>query len=160
LTAVRSAHPDAIFFGGYDAQAGPMVRQMKELGMPTLLLGGETLQTAKFIELAGPAAEGHFASTPGAALDGRPGGAAFAEKYRRRFGHETGLYAPYLYDSVMVVAAAMRKAGSSEPSKYGASLRANRYPGVTADIAFDADGNLAEAPLSIHRVNGGKWVLQ
>jgi branched-chain amino acid transport system substrate-binding protein len=160
LTTVRAADPDAVFFGGYDVQAGPMARQMRDLGMQTLLLGGETLQTAKFIELAGPAAEGHLASTPGAALVRRPGGRAFAERYRQRFGQETGLYAPYLYDSVMAVAAAMEKAGTADPSQYGAVLRANRYRGVTADIAFDIDGNLLEAPLSIFRVNGGKWVLQ
>jgi branched-chain amino acid transport system substrate-binding protein len=160
LTGVRSADPDAIFFGGYDAQAGPMARQMKELGMTALLLGGETLQTAKFIELAGPAAEGHLASTPGTALERRPAGKAFAEKYRRRFGQDMGLYAPYLYDSVMAIAAAMQQAGSPEPAKYGPVLRSSRYPGVTADIAFDAEGNLAEAPLSIFRVSGGRWVLQ
>ena len=160
LTVVHGTNPDAIFFGGYDVQAGPLARQMRELGMTTLLLGGETLQTAKFIELAGPAAEGHLASTPGAALERRPGGSAFTDKYRRRFGQETGLYAPYLYDSVMAIAVAMQEAGSSEPSRYSATLRANRYPGVTADIAFDADGNLLEAPLSVFRVSGGRWVLQ
>ncbi|MCU0972869.1 MAG: branched-chain amino acid ABC transporter substrate-binding protein [Burkholderiales bacterium] len=160
LTTLRGANPDAIFFGGYDVQAGPMARQMRELGMSTPLLGGETLHTAKFIELAGSAAEGHLASTPGAALERRPGGKAFAEKYRQRFGHETGLYAPYLYDSVLTIAAAMEKAGSFEPSQYSATLRSNRYAGVTADIAFDADGNLLEAPLSVFRVTGGRWVLQ
>lgn len=160
LTAVRGANPDAIFFGGYDTQAGPMARQMRELGMRAILLGGETLQTAKFIELAGPAAEGHLASRPGAALERRPGGKAFAEKYRQRFGQETGLYAPYLYDSVMAIAAAMQEAGSAEPSKYLPALRTNRYPGVTADIAFDGEGNLLDAPLSIFRVSGGRWVLQ
>jgi branched-chain amino acid transport system substrate-binding protein len=160
LTAMRSTAPDAIFYGGYDAQAGPMARQMRELGMATPLLGGETLRTARFLELAGPAAEGHLASTPGAALEGRPGGRIFAEKYRRRFGQETGLYAPYLYDSVMVIAAAMQKAGSSVPAKYLEVLRSNRHPGVTADIAFDDSGNLADAPLSIFRVSGGRWVLQ
>ena len=68
LTLIKSAKPQAIFFAGYDAQAGPLARQMKELGMDALLLGGETMNTAKFLELAGPAAEGHVASTPGAAL--------------------------------------------------------------------------------------------
>lgn len=160
LTILRSASPEAIFFGGYDVQAGPMARQMRELGMSTLLLGGETLQTAQFIELAGPAAEGHLASTPGTALQQRPGGRAFAEKYRQRFGQETGLYAPYVYDSVMAIAAAMQQAGSAVPANYLPALRAGRYAGVTADIAFDAEGNLVDAPLSIFRVSGGKWVLQ
>ncbi len=77
LTSIRKAQPDAIFFGGYDAQAGPMAKQMKELGIDVPLLGGETMNTAKFLQLAGPAAEGHIASTPGAALESRPTGKAF-----------------------------------------------------------------------------------
>jgi branched-chain amino acid transport system substrate-binding protein len=160
LTIVRGTNADAVFFGGYDVQAGPMARQMRELGMTTVLIGGETLQTAKFIELAGPAAEGHLASTPGTALEQRPGGKAFADRYRQRFGQQTGLYAPYVFDSVMAIAAAMQKAGSTVHAEYLPALRANRFPGVTADIAFDAHGNLAEAPLSLFRVTGGRWVLQ
>ena len=69
LTSIKALKPDAIFFGGYDAQAGPMARQMKTLGMSIPLMGGETMNSAKFIELAGPAAEGNIASTPGAALE-------------------------------------------------------------------------------------------
>ena len=65
------------------------------------LMGGETMNSAKFIELAGPAAEGRIASTPGAALESRPGGKAFADKYKARFNQDIGLYAPYFYDGVM-----------------------------------------------------------
>jgi branched-chain amino acid transport system substrate-binding protein len=160
LTVLKSVNPQAIFFAGYDAQAGPLGRQMKELGFIVPLLGGETINTAKFLELAGSAAEGHIASTPGAALSTRPHGQAFRERYRQRYKQEIGLYAPYFYDGVMVLAAAMQKAGSSEPAKYLTVLRQIRYPGVTADIEFDANGELKHARLSIFRVQGGKWVLQ
>lgn len=160
LTLLRGSNPEALFFAGYDAQAGPMARQMKELGMKTLLLGGETINTAKFLELAGPAAEGHIASTPGAALEKRPDGKAFAEKYRRRYQQEIGLYAPYFYDGVMVIAATMQKAGSADPAKYLPELRAIKHRGITADIEFDANGDLKQGLLSIFRVQGGKWVLQ
>ncbi len=160
LTSIRNAQPEAIFFGGYDAQAGPMARQMKELGMQIPLLGGETMNTAKFVELAGAAAEGHIASTPGAALETRPGGKAFAARYRARFGQDIGLYAPYFYDSVMVIAAAMERAGTTLPSKVLPVLRNIRHSGVTAEIAFDNAGNLQQALLSIFKVQGGKWVLQ
>ena len=68
LTVLKSGSPPAVFFAGYDAQAGPLARQMRELGLKATLLGGETINTAKFLELAGPAAEGHVASTPGAPL--------------------------------------------------------------------------------------------
>ena len=160
LTLLKSANPEAVFFGGYDAQAGPLARQMRELGVKAVLLGGETMNTAKFVELAGPAAEGHVASTPGAALARRPNGAAFAERYRQRFRQEIGLYAPYFYDGVHVIAAAMQKAGSAEPSRYLPELARIRHAGVTADIEFDARGELKQSALSIFRVQAGKWVLQ
>jgi branched-chain amino acid transport system substrate-binding protein len=160
LSSIRPAAPEAIFFAGYDAQAGPMARQMRELGYTVPLLGGETMQTAKFIELAGAAADGHVASTPGAALARRPLGREFAERYRRRYQREIGLYAPYFYDAVMVLAAAMERAGSSEPARTLAALRSIRHAGVTADIEFDANGDLRHGALSIFRVAGGKWVLQ
>jgi len=160
LTLLKSANVQAIFFGGYDTQAGPMARQIKELGVNATLLGGETLNTAKFLELAGAASEGHFASTPGAALEKRPNGKAFAERYRQRYKQGIGLYAPYFYDSVMVIAAAMQKANSADPAKYLSALQSIKYAGVTADIEFDARGDLKQGLLSIFRVQQGKWVLQ
>jgi branched-chain amino acid transport system substrate-binding protein len=66
-------------------------------------MGGETMNSAKFIELAGPAAEGNIASTPGAALESRPGGKAFAAKYKTRYNQDVGLYSPYFYDGIMVI---------------------------------------------------------
>jgi branched-chain amino acid transport system substrate-binding protein len=157
---LRAANPQAIFFAGYDAQAGPMARQMRELGVKAPLLGGETMNTAKFLELAGAAAEGHVASTPGAALENRPLGKVFAERYRQRHQQEIGLYAPYFFDGVMVIAAAMEKADSAEPARYLPELRRIRHLGITADIEFDANGDLKQGLLSIFRVQGGKWVLQ
>jgi branched-chain amino acid transport system substrate-binding protein len=157
LTSIKAAKPDAIFFGGYDAQAGPMARQMKLLGMNIPLMGGETVNSAKFIELAGPAAEGSIASTPGAALESRPGGKAFAAKYKSRFGSDVGLYTPYFYDGIMVIAAAMKAANSTDPAKYLPALTKINYPGVTADIQFDKNGDLTKGLLTIFQVKNGKW---
>jgi len=157
LTSIKAAKPDAIFFGGYDAQAGPMARQMKLLGMNIPLMGGETVNSAKYIELAGSAAEGSIASTPGAALEFRPGGKSFAAKYKSRFNSDVGLYTPYFYDGVMVIAAAMKAANSTDPAKYLPALAKIRYPGVTADIEFDKNGDLTKGLLTIFQVKSGKW---
>jgi branched-chain amino acid transport system substrate-binding protein len=159
LTSIKSANPDAIFFGGYDAQAGPMAKQMKVLGMNMPLMGGETMNSAKFIELAGPASEGSIASTPGAALESRPGGKAFAAKYKARYNSEVGLYTPYFYDGVMLIAAAMKAANSTDPAKYLPALAKIKYPGVTADIEFDPNGDLTKGLLTIFQVKNGKWVV-
>jgi len=158
LTSIKATNPEAIFFGGYDQQAGPMAKQMKQLGMDKVkLMGGETMNSAKFIELAGPAAEGAVASTPGADLLSRPGGKGFADKYKARFGQDVGLYAPYFYDGVMVIAAAMKAANSTDPAKYLPALEKINYKGVTADIAFDSHGDLTHGLLTIFVVKNGKW---
>jgi len=158
LTSIKATNPEAIFFGGYDQQAGPMAKQMKQLGMDKIkLMVGETMNSAKFIELAGPAAEGAIASTPGADLAARPGGKAFADKYKGRFGTDIGLYSPYFYDGVMLIAAAMKAANSTDPAKYLPALAKINYKGVTADIAFDAHGDLTHGLLTIFQVKDGKW---
>jgi len=157
LTSLKGKNPDAIFFGGYDQQAGPMAKQMQTLGMKTVLMGGETMNSAKFITLAGPAAEGHIASTPGAALESRPGGKAFSERYKAQFGQDIGLYAPYFYDGVMLIAAAMKAADSTDPAKYLPALAKIRYPGVTASIDFDGNGDLTHGLMTISQVKNGKW---
>jgi branched-chain amino acid transport system substrate-binding protein len=133
---------------------------MKELGLNIPLLGGETMNTAKFIQLAGPAAEGHIASTPGAALENRPHGKSFAQRYRERYKQDIGLYAPYFYDSVAVIVAAMEQAGTTVPAKVLPVLRNIRHSGITAEIAFDNAGDLQQGLLSIFKVQNGKWVLQ
>jgi branched-chain amino acid transport system substrate-binding protein len=159
LTSIKAANPEAIFFGGYDQQAGPMARQMKTLGINAKLMGGETMNSAKFIELAGPAAEGAIASTPGAALESRPGGKAFADKYKAKYNQDIGLYAPYFYDGVMLIAAAMKAADSTDPAKYLPALQKINYKGITADIAFDPKGDLTQGLLTIFEVKNGKWVV-
>ncbi len=157
LTSIKATNPEAVFFGGYDAQAGPMAKQMKLLGMNIKLMGGETMNSAKFIELAGPAADGDIASTPGAALESRPGGKAFADKYKARYHQDIGLYAPYFYDGVMLIGAAMKAANSTDPAKYLPVLAKINYPGITADFQFDANGDLTKGLLTIFEVKSGKW---
>jgi branched-chain amino acid transport system substrate-binding protein len=159
LTSIRASNPDAIFFGGYDAQAGPMAKQIKQLGLKAPLMGGETMNTEKFIELAGAAAEGNYASTPGAALEKQPKGPEFASKYKERFKQDVRLYAPYFYDGVIVLAEAMKQADSVDPKKYLSALETIKYDGVTGNIQFTDNGDLKYSLLSMYQVKNGKWTL-
>jgi len=158
LTAIKATNPEAIFFGGYDAQAGPMARQMKLLGMNAKLMGGETMNSAKFIELAGPAAEGNIASTPGAALESRPGGKAFAAKYKTRYNQDIGLYTPYFYDGVMVIAAAMKAANSTDPKAFAPAIAKLSFEGVFGTIEFNEFGDLKNPKTTLFKVEKGTWV--
>ncbi|MEY4592446.1 MAG: hypothetical protein RIR18_1341, partial [Pseudomonadota bacterium] len=118
LTKIKSKKPDLVFFGGMDSQGGPLVKQMKELGIKSALLGGDGICTPEFAKLAGAAAEGQLCSLPGMPLDKLAKGPAFLEKFTKKFGTGVQLYAPYVYDAVMVMVDSMKRADSVEPTKY------------------------------------------
>ena len=157
LTKIKGRNPDLIMFGGIDPQAGPMVKQMAELGIKAKFIGGDGMQTPNFIKLAGPASEGAMASIPGVPKEKMPGGGEFLKKYKAKFNTEVELFAPMGYDAVMVFVDAMKRAGSSEPAKFLPELKKTSYQGVIGPIAFDDKGDLVNGPITIYVVKGGKW---
>ena len=157
LTKIKGTKPDLIMFGGIDPQAGPMVKQMAQLGIKAKFMGGDGIQTPNFIKLGGDAAEGVMASIPGLPKEQMPGGNAFLGKYKAKFNAEVELYAPMGYDAVMVFIDAMKRAGSTEPAKFLPEIGKTRYQGVIGPIAFDAKGDLLNGPITIYVVKGGKW---
>ncbi len=156
LTSIKSKSPDLIFFAGMDPQAGPMARQMRQLGLKTQLLGGDGMQTPEFIKLAGAYAQGAIASNPGLTLDSMPGGKDFKEKFTQRFGPIQN-YAPYAYDAVYVMVNAMKRADSAKPSKYLPELGKTDYQGVTGRIRFDSKGDVSGGAVTLYQVKNGAW---
>jgi len=158
LTKIKGRKPDVIMFGGVDPQAGPMVKQMVELGIPARFMGGDGMQTPNFIKLAGEKeAEGVYASMPGLPKDKMPGGRQFVEKYKARYGKEVELFAPMGYDAVFVFAEAMKRAGSVDPAKFLPEVAKTNYNGVIGPIAFDDKGDLRNGPITIYEVKSGAW---
>lgn len=159
LTALKSARPQLVFFGGADAQAAPMVRQMRSLGMTMPYAGGEMVKSPNFVALAGAAAEGTLASLAGLPLERMPGGAAYAERYRARFGAAVEVYSPYAYDATRAMVAAMQRADATDPARYLPVLAQTDMAGVTgAHYAWDEKGDLREGGITVYRVERGAWV--
>ncbi|HET7833056.1 MAG TPA: branched-chain amino acid ABC transporter substrate-binding protein [Gallionella sp.] len=156
LTAVKGKQPDLLFYGGMDAQSGPMAKQIKALALNLKFMSGDGGYTPEFIKLAGDAAEGTYASLPGVPLDKMPGGKAFADRFVAKY-QPIQLYAPYCYDAVNVMIAAMQKADSVEPAKYLPALVGISHDGVTAKIQFDAKGDLKGGAVTVYQVQQGKW---
>ncbi len=156
LTSIKGKAPEVIFFGGMDPQAAPITKQMHQLGIQAQLLGGDGMQTPKFIELAGADAEGAIASIPGLPVEKMPKGAEFKQKFEAKYG-QIQLYAPYAYDAAYVMVEAMKRADSTEPAKYLPELAKTNYDGVTGKISFDGKGDLTSGPITLYKVQGGKW---
>jgi branched-chain amino acid transport system substrate-binding protein len=160
LTTIKGKKPDVVFFGGMDAVAGPMLRQMKSLGIAAKFMGGDGICSTELVKLAGDAIadnQVYCAEAGGVEGKGKAGMDAFKSKFKAKFGTEVQVYAPYVYDSLKLMVAAMVKAGSSDPAKYLPVLAATKdYPGVTGPITFDEKGDIKGGALTLKTVKGGK----
>ncbi|MGC0153046.1 branched-chain amino acid ABC transporter substrate-binding protein [Chromobacterium vaccinii] len=158
LTSVKGEKPDLLFYGGMDAQAGPMVKQMAKLGIKAAFMGADGVNTPEFAKLGGDSAEGSYASSAGAPKEKLPGYGEFSQKYKQQFQADIQSYAPYTYDAAKVLIAAMKRAGSAEPAKYLPEIAKTDYQGVTGPVKFDAKGDIQNATVSLYRLKQGKWV--
>jgi branched-chain amino acid transport system substrate-binding protein len=162
LTAIKAKNPDVIFFGGMDAVAGPMLRQMKQLGIKAKYMGGDGICTEQLPTLAGDSLgndEVVCAEAGGVVEADKKGLEDFKAAYEKKFGTNVKLYAPYTYDATMVMVAAMQKANSVEPKKYLPVLAKIHYKGVTGPIEFDKKGDMKEGTLTLYTFRDGKRVI-
>ena len=163
LTAIKAKKPDVIFFGGMDAVAGPMLRQMKQLGIDAKMMGGDGICSGKLPELAaGTMADNQVVCAEAGGIDPKDAKAVkgmedFKARFKTKFGADVQIYAPYVYDSVNLMVAAMVKAGSADPKKYLPVLaKTSGYEGVTGQISFDPKGDIKNGALTLHSYEGGK----
>ena len=160
LTTIKGKKPDVVFFGGMDAVAGPMLRQMKSLGISAKFMGGDGICSTELVKLAGDAVTDNqvfCAEAGGVEGKAKEGMEDFKKKFKAKFGADVQVYAPYVYDSVKIMVAAMVKAGSSDPAKYLPALAATKdFKGVTGPIGFDAKGDIVGGALTLKTIKGGK----
>jgi len=162
ITRIRASKPDLVFFGGMSATAGPMLRQMKQLGMNVRMMGGDGICSDEIHKLSGGTmADGQVVCAEAGGVQGeaKAGMDKFRADYKKRFGIDVQINAPYAYDAVMTMAEAMVKAGSSQPAKYLPVLSKIQYKGVTGPIAFDARGDIRDGTITLYSFKGGKRAL-
>ncbi|GAB4482518.1 MAG: branched-chain amino acid ABC transporter substrate-binding protein [Burkholderiaceae bacterium] len=156
LTKIRAAKPDVVMYGGMDATAGPMAKQMKQLGIKAKLLAGDGVCSPEFIKLAGDAADILTCSMAGEAVEKLAKGEEFKAKYKAKFNQDVQIYAPYSYDAVYVIADAIKRAGKVDKAAIVAAMPATNYTGVTGQITFDEKGDIKNGAISMFRVKDGK----
>ena len=159
LTAVKAKNPDAIFFGGMDPQAGPMLRQMEQLGMSNVkYFGGDGICTSEVAKLAaGAKTVGNIVCAEGgASLAKMPGGDAWMKRYEAKYPKQFQVYSPYTYDATFVLVDAMKRANSTDPKVYGPELMKTNFKGVTTTIAFEPTGELKNPAITLYVYKDGK----
>ena len=162
LTTIKGKKPDVVFFGGMDAVAGPMLKQMKSLGIKAKFMGGDGICSTELIKLAGDAAgddQVFCAEAGGVEGEAKAGMDDFKAKFKTKFNADVQVYAPYVYDSVKIMVAAMVAANSADPAKYLPVLAATKdFKGVTGPITFDEKGDIKNGALTLKTIKGGQLV--
>lgn len=156
LTSIKSKKPDAVFIGGYAPQGAPIKRQMKQLGIDAILLGGDGICSPEMGRLGGDAiGETVYCTQGGTMLEKAKEGKAFAEEYQKKFGRPAETYAVSFYDGMMLIAQAMKAANSVDPKQYGPALANIKYKGVVGEYEFDDKHDLKQSPVTVFRFKDG-----
>jgi branched-chain amino acid transport system substrate-binding protein len=160
LTAIKANKPDVVFFGGMDAVAGPMMRQMKQLGIEAKFMGGDGICSGELPKLsAGTMADGQVVCAEAGGVEGagKKSMEDFYAAFKKKYNADVQVYAPYVYDSVNIMVDAMVKAGSADPKVYLPVLaKTSGFKGVTGTVSFDDKGDVLNGALTLYTYKGGK----
>ena len=162
LTTLKGKKVDIVFFGGMDAVAGPMIKQMAQLGIKAKFMGGDGICSSELPKLAGDAMKDdmvYCAEAGGVEGEQKVGMDKFKADFKAKYNADVQVYAPYTYDAMNLMIASMVKADSADPAKYLPVLAATSdYKGVTGTIAFDEKGDIKNGALTLKTYKGGKPV--
>ena len=157
LTAIKAANPGGIFVPGYYTEVGLIALQAKQLGINCPIFGGDGWESSVLVSIGGAALEGDYFSThlapdePSAVVEN------FVNKYRAKYGSTPDSMAALGYDSAMLLADAIKRAGTTEGPKVRDALAATKaFQGVTGSITIDADRN-ASKPAVILTIKNGQF---
>jgi branched-chain amino acid transport system substrate-binding protein len=157
LTSIKASEPDAILASGYYTEAGLIARQARQLGINAPLLGGDGWDSPSLVEVAGEAMTGNFFSNHFSGEDSSPVIQDFIKKFRAKYSEEPDAMAALGYDSAMILADAIKRAGTTEPEKLRDAIAATKdFQGVTGRITLDEKRN-ASKPAVILTIKDGKF---
>lgn len=138
MTKIKNADPDVILLplGSYK-EVALSANQARELGIDSVLLGGDTWPSETLFEMAGPALEGSFVVNHFDYND--PAAAEVTKMYKEKYDANPEINAYMVYDAFKLLIAAIEKAGSADPQAITDALTQVEIDGVTGHISLSAD---------------------
>ena len=161
LTAIKAANPDGIFLPGYYTEVGLIVLQARQLGITCPIFGGDGWESSSLVPIGGKALEGCYFSTHYSPESTSPAVQNFVKAYKAKYNQTPDAMAALGYDSAMILADAMKRAGTIDPAKVRDALAATKdFHGVTGDITIDANRNASKPAVILEIKNGGFHFVQ
>ena len=159
---IAASGADAIFYGGYDAQAALLAKSLKAAGFKGRTVTGNGGKSSIFTKGAGTAGDGwYFTCGCQDATTAAPA-KAFAAAYTTKFKTPPSTYSPEAYDAANLLMDAISKAsasGTATRTTVLTALNAENFQGVTTQIAFQANGELKATSLIVNLFRQEKGVI-
>src|SRR5665213_3071037 len=140
---------DLVYVGGYHQESGLIVRQMRDQRLQTVLMAGDALADKEYASITGPAGAGTL-FTFGPDPRNKPTAKAIVEKFKAKNIDPEG-YTLYTYAAVQVWSQAAKKAGTTDPMKVMAVIKANAWDTVIGTLAFDAKGDIKQLDYVVYK---------
>jgi branched-chain amino acid transport system substrate-binding protein len=157
LTAIKADNPQVIFLPAYYTEAPLIIRQARQLGITVPFIGGDGWDSPELVGVGGSSVEGCYFSNHFSDQSKDPRVVAFVDAYRKKYNGEPDAMVALGYDSVYLLADAMKRAGTTEPAKVNAAIAATKdFPGVTGKITLDSHRNPTK-PAVMLQVKNGKF---
>jgi branched-chain amino acid transport system substrate-binding protein len=156
LTSIKAAQPDAIFVPGYYGEVSLIAKQAKLLGIKVPLLGGDGWVGDSLLKVAGKSLDGSFFSSHFSASDKAEKVQSFVTKFKAKYGEVPDDMAALGYDSAMILADSMRRAGTTESAALRNAIAGTKgFDAVTGMITLDANRNASKSAVILSIANGG-----
>jgi branched-chain amino acid transport system substrate-binding protein len=155
VSKLKQAAVDVVFLGGYHTEAGLIVRQMRDQGLATVLMGGDALITQEYWSITGPAGEGTlmtFSPDPRKS----PAAAEVVKRFKDK-GIEPEGYVLYTYAAIQAWAQAAEKAGSTAVADVVKALNENEFDTVIGKFRFNDKGDPNLPPYAVYRWSNGGY---
>lgn len=158
LTKIKASNPDFLYVPGYYQEVGLIVKQARELGMNMPIAGGDGWDSAKMPEIAGAAALNNtYFSSLYSPEDSSDINKNFVAAYEKAYGQKPDVFAALSYDSALLVAEAIKNAGSTEPAKISEAMaKINGFSGVSGSVTFDDKHNPVKSAVILEYKDGAQ----
>jgi branched-chain amino acid transport system substrate-binding protein len=158
VASVKNDNPDAVYATGYFFTAGPLVAQLRAAGLTAPIIGSQAFDSQKFIEIAGPAAEGVYIIDSFDRDRNDQALQKFFAEFKTRAGYPPEGVAAATYSAVMLMADAIKRADSADPAKVRDALAATKnFPMLEDNLTgFNSLHEIIQ-PISVNRIEDGKF---
>lgn len=158
LAVVKQRHPDVVFLPGFYKDSGLLIKQARDMHIDVPFLGGDGWNDEMY-KFGGAAINGNYFSSHWDRLSTLPKSQAFVRRFEAKYGQIKTPGTALGYDSVYLLADAIKRANSTDPTKIRDALASTRnFEGVTGTITFDANRNPINKPAIMFEFKDGKGV--